>query len=244
MRVRVVCTLVVSLLLSASCGGITREEFDRRLAGLEGRITQLEERHRTLEERNLKTEARVDTLSENLAKTRLEMERLKVERQGTAGTAKPPEPPRETPPPERVPEAPPVAQNVPQPAPEDYQKDYDEALRLYNMRQLNQARDRFIEFIKRYPRTPLTDNAYLWLGVIYRDLGEMNKAEAVWLTLVERCQRKEMMDCNKAPSALLQLARVYEQRGDSQKAKEYYEAILRDYPLSEEAGTARTKLGR
>ncbi|MEJ7553499.1 MAG: tetratricopeptide repeat protein, partial [Aquificaceae bacterium] len=78
----------------------------------------------------------------------------------------------------------------------------------------------------------------------YRDLGEMNKAEAVWLTLVERCQRKEMVDCNKAPSALLQLARLYEQRGDNQKAREYYEAILRDYPLSEEAGTAKTKLGR
>ncbi|WPM32921.1 tetratricopeptide repeat protein [Hydrogenobacter sp. T-2] len=238
-----------SLIWLASCGGITKEEFDKRIASLEGRISQLEERQRSLEERNLRTEARVDTLSENLARTRLELERLRVERQSTAQATRLPEPIREVPQPspsipERVQETPLAQRDNPQQATEEYQREYDEALRLYNLRQLNQARDKFIDFIRRYPRTPLTDNAYLWLGVVYRDLGETNKAEAVWLTLVERCQRKEMVDCNKAPSALLQLARLYEQRGDNQKAREYYEAILRDYPLSEEAGTARTRLGR
>ncbi|MEJ5339542.1 MAG: tetratricopeptide repeat protein [Aquificaceae bacterium] len=237
-----------SLVFLASCGGITKEEFDRRLSGLEGRISQLEERQKTLEERNLRTEARVDTLSENLARTRLELERLRIERQSAGQATRLPEPVKEAPPTqnpsERTPEVSRTSQNVPQQASEEYQKDYEEAIRLYNLRQLNQARDRLIEFIKKYPGTPLTDNAYLWLGVVYRDLGELNKAEAVWLTLVERCQRKEMVDCNKAPSALLQLARLYEQRGEGQKAREYYEAIIRDYPLSEEAATAKTKLGR
>ena len=238
-----------SLVWLASCGGVTKEEFDKRIASLEGRILQLEERQIYLEERNLRTEARVDTLSESLAKTRLELERLRVERQSPAQAAKLPEPIREVPQPsqripERVQEAPQPQRDNPQQATEEYQREYDEALRLYNLRQLHQARDKFIDFIKKYPRTPLTDNAYLWLGVVYRDLGEMNKAEAVWLTLVERCQRKEMVDCNKAPSALIQLARLYEQRGDNQKAREYYEAILRDYPLSEEAEIARTRLGR
>ena len=44
---------------------------------LESKIAQLEDRHRVLEERNLKTESRVDTLSENI---RLEIERLKMGR--------------------------------------------------------------------------------------------------------------------------------------------------------------------
>ncbi len=236
-----------SLIWLVSCGSVTKEEFDKRIAGIEGRISQLEDRQRSLEERNIRTEARVDTLSENLARTRLEVERLKLERQSPATRL--PEPVREVPQPspsipERVQETPQAQRDNPQQANEEYQREYDEALKLYNLRQLNQARDKLIDFIKKYPRTPLTDNAYMWLGVVYRDLGEMNKAEAVWLTLVERCQRKEMVDCNKAPSALLQLARFYEQRGDNQKAREYYEAILRDYPLSEEAGIAKTKLGR
>lgn len=253
--------IFLTAFILTSCGGITREEFEKRFSGLENRISQLEERQKTLEERNLRTESRVDTLSENLARTRLELERLKVERQSHSPLTKLPEPQKESKPEQRLPEKvqetpqvrqdtlttgelPQARQSVSNVGPEEYQKDYDEAIKLYNLRQLNQAKDRLIEFIKKYPRTPLTDNAYLWLGVVYRDLGELNKAEAVWLTLVERCQKKEMVDCNKAPSALLQLARIYEQRGDNQKAKEFYEAIIRDYPLSEEATTAKTKLGR
>ncbi len=241
-------TTIILTVLTSSCGSITKEEFDKRMYNLESRISQLEERQRTLEERNLKTESRVDTLSENIANIRLELERLKIGRVSPpqATPTKLPEPKKE----ESLTQKEQPKAQIPQDvkptvqAQEEYQKDYDEAFRLYNLKQLNQAKDKFIEFIKKYPKTPLTDNAYLWLGVIYRDLGETNKAEAVWLTLVERCQKKEMVDCNKTPSALLQLARLYEQRGDEKKAKEFYEAILKDYPLSEEASIAKTKLGR
>ncbi|MFN3598617.1 MAG: tetratricopeptide repeat protein [Aquificaceae bacterium] len=234
--------LVAAFNFLASCGVITKEEFDKKSAMLESRIAQLEERQRLLEERNIKTEGRVDNLSETLAGIRLDIERLKLDRsQPQEISTKLPEPKKEVPIAQRD------LQTTPSSAPgstEDFQKEYEEALNLYDLKQLHQAKDKFIDFIKKHPKTPLTDNAYLWLGVIYRDLGELNKAEAVWLTLVERCQRKEMIDCNKAPSALLQLARLYEQRGDVQKAKEFYETILRAYPSSEEANTAKTKLGR
>ena len=50
----------------------------------------------------------------------------------------------------------------------------------------------------------------------------------IWLTLVERCQKKEMVDCNKAPSALLQLARLYEQRGDEKVGYEKAIRMLKD----------------
>jgi TolA-binding protein len=53
-----------------------------------------------------------------------------------------------------------------------------------------------------------------------------------------------MVDCNKLPSVYLQLARLYEAQGNNEKAKEYYEAILKEFPLSEEAEVAKKKLGR
>ncbi|MFN7065842.1 MAG: tetratricopeptide repeat protein [Aquificaceae bacterium] len=232
---------VLILVSLFSCGGITKEELEKRTNMLENRIAQLEEKQRLFEERNIKTEGRVDTLSEAIAGIRLDIERLKLGETNRSQnvSTRLPELKREVSMDAQAVQQPPKPQ-----ATEEFQKEYDEALNLYNLRQLHQARDRFIEFIKRYAKTPLTDNAYLWLGIIYRDLGELNKAEAVWLTLVERCQRKEMVDCNKAPSTLLQLARLYEQRGDAQKAKEFYEAILKDYPLSEEASIAKPKLGR
>ncbi len=234
---------LATLMLVSSCGGITKEEFEKRVGSLEGRIAQLEERQKLLEERSVRTEARLDNLSENLASARLELERLKLaqeRRQLAQPTTIPPAKPQEET------KEQPQAKVEPQAKPEEegYKREYEEALRLYNLKQLNQAKERFIDFIKKNPRTDLTDNAYLWLGVVYRELGEMDKAEAVWLTLVERCRKKEMVDCNKAPAALLQLARLSEQRGDSAKAREYYEAILKEYPLSEEAQTAKAKLGR
>ena len=69
--------------LISSCGSITKEEFDKRMYSLESQIAQLEDRQRVLEERNLKTESRVDTLSENIANIRLEIERYKQYTQNT-----------------------------------------------------------------------------------------------------------------------------------------------------------------
>ncbi len=244
---------ITALLFIGSCGGITKEEFEKRVSGLESRMAQLEERQKVLEERNLRTESRVDNLAENIASLRLEVERLKLSKSMPPPPIKVPKKEEEKPAPDEEKkqegknptpvEAKPVEASKPALS-EEQSKAYEEALKLYNLKQLHQARDKFVDYIKKYPQTPLTDNAYLWLGIIYRDLGELNKAEAVWLTLVERCRRKEMVDCNKAPSALLQLARLYEQKGDHKKAMEFYEAILKEYPLSEEAGLAKTKLGR
>lgn len=242
MKIKIILFGFTLLVFVSSCSVVTKEEFDMRITNLEDRITQLEEKQKSLEERSLRTESRIDLLSENLASIRLDLERLRLRGTDPVDTTlRLPETTRESAQQRRQEGAQRRGNSSPT---EDYQREYDEALRLYNLRQLNQARDKLVDFIKKYPRTPLTDNAYLWLGVAYRDLGELSKAEAVWLTVVERCQRREMVDCNKAPAALLQLARLYEQRGDSQKAKEFYEAILRDYPLSEEASMARTRLGR
>jgi tol-pal system protein YbgF len=243
----------------SSCGGVTQEELNARLAQINRRVEKLEEEQKTIKAQQIKTEERVDALSQNLASLRLEVERLKVE--GRTGLPPPtlPKPENISPPqPAKVEEQP--KRELPQLEPfvqksqekqkdtettsSDYEREYKSALDLYNLRQLNQAKEKFIEYIKNHPKTPLTDNAYFWLGVVYRDLGDSFRAEAVWRTLEERCKRGEMVDCNKLPSAYLQLARLYEAQGNSEKAKEYYEAILKEFPSSEEADVAKRKLGR
>jgi tol-pal system protein YbgF len=243
----------------SSCGGVTQEELNARLAQINRRIEKLEEEQKTIKAQQIKTEERVDALSQNLASLRLEVERLKVE----GRTSSPPptlskpenisppqpakvegQPKREPPQPEPFVQRPQEGQRGVEAPSSGYEREYESALDLYNLRQLNQAKEKFIEFIRKYPNTPLTDNAYFWLGVVYRDLGDSARAEAVWRTLEERCKRGEMVDCNKLPSAYLQLARLYEAQGNSEKAKEYYEAILKEFPLSEEADVAKKKLGR
>ncbi|MDT7910752.1 MAG: tetratricopeptide repeat protein [Thermocrinis sp.] len=235
--------------LLSSCGAVTQEELNAKLAQINRRIEKLEEEQKVIRAQQIKTEERVDALSRNLASLRLEMERLRVEGRTSSPQYTPSKP-------ESAPKSQPAkVEGQPRTQPQegqrgveapssDYEREYKSALDLYNLRQLNQAKEKFIEFIRKNPKTPLTDNAYLWLGIIYRDLGDNARAEAVWRTLEERCKRGEMVDCNKLPSVYLQLARLYEAQGNNEKAKEYYEAILREFPLSEEAEIAKKKLGR
>jgi len=235
--------------LLSSCGAVTQEELNAKLAQINRRIEKLEEEQKTIRAQQIKTEERVDALSRNLASLRLEVERLRVEGRTSSPQYTPSKP-------ESAPQSQPAkvegqprtqhqeGQRGVEATSSDYEKEYKSALDLYNLRQLNQAKEKFIEFIRKNPKTPLTDNAYLWLGIIYRDLGDNARAEAVWRTLEERCKRGELVDCNKLPSAYLQLARLYEAQGNNEKAKEYYEAILREFPLSEEAEIAKKKLGR
>jgi TolA-binding protein len=178
--------LLLCFLLS-SCGAVTQEELNAKLAQINRRIEKLEEEQKTIKAQQIKTEERVDALSQNLASLRLEMERLKVEGRTSLPPPTLPKPENTSPPqPAKVEEQP--KREPPQPEPlaqksqekqkgtettsSDYEREYKSALDLYNLRQLNQAKEKFIEFIKNYPKTPLTDNAYLWLGVIYRDLGD------------------------------------------------------------------------
>jgi len=250
--------LLLCFLLS-SCGGVTQEELNARLAQINRRIEKLEEEQKTIRAQQIKTEERVDALSQNLASLRLEVERLRVKGRTSLPQPIPSKPenvsqsqpakvkgqPRTQPiQPKPFVQRPKEGQRGVEALSPDYEREYKSALDLYNLRQLNQAKEKFIEFTRKYPKTPLTDNAYFWLGVVYRDLRDNIRAEAVWRTLEERCKKGEMVDCNKLPSAYLQLARLYESQGNQEKAKEYYEAILKEFLLSEEAEVAKKKLGR
>jgi chromosome segregation ATPase len=63
----------------SSCGAVTQEELNAKLAQINRRIEKLEEEQKTIRAQQIKTEERVDALSQNLASLRLEMERLRVE---------------------------------------------------------------------------------------------------------------------------------------------------------------------
>ncbi|MFN3813637.1 MAG: tetratricopeptide repeat protein [Aquificaceae bacterium] len=223
--------VIIFALAMTSCGPITKEELDMKFSKVESRLSKIEESQKKLEEQNIKTEMRVDNLAETLTKLRLDVEKLKIPERGEnyQKTEKPQTP-------ERIEKE---TKSV-----ENYQREYEEAVKLYNMGQLTQAKDKLIGFIKKNPQTNLTDNAYFWLGVTFRDLNELDKAEVVWLTLVEKCKKMELPDCNKAPAAYLQLARLYEQKGNQQKANEIYQSLIEEYPLSEEAEIAKRKVNK
>jgi TolA-binding protein len=75
--------------LLSSCGAVNQEELNARLAQINRRIEKLEEEQKTIRAQQIKTEERVDALSQNLASLRLEIERLRVEGRTSTPTAYP-----------------------------------------------------------------------------------------------------------------------------------------------------------
>ncbi len=53
--------------LLSSCGAVNQEELNARLAQINRRIEKLEEEQKTIKAQQIKTEERVDALSQNLA---------------------------------------------------------------------------------------------------------------------------------------------------------------------------------
>jgi len=119
---------------------------------------------------------------------------------------------------------------------------YQEALELYRMKKLYEARDLFIDFIKKYPPNKYTDNAYFWLGKIYYELGNKERAHQLFNVLIKKCNEGELPDCNKLPDTYFMLLKMALDEGDIGKANEYLSLLENKFPDSEATHRAKELL--
>jgi TolA-binding protein len=250
--------IILSIAFITSCAIQQEEPKVNKLRELEMKLSRIEERQQTIEEQLIKTNERIDNLSKILSDVRVEQERIKVEqekikranRESIIEIAS-----GETKKSEEKPAGPETEEQTLQPSRNvdngekeppsgmesrvqfmgNYEEAYRKAHELYTLKRLYEARDRFLSFIKDYPPNKYTDNAYFWVGKIFHELGDIEKAEAVYKSLIKKCESKKLPDCNKAPGAYMMLARINEEKGNYQEAKRYYDLLVERYPMSEEA---------
>ncbi len=240
--------LLPTLFLLA-CAPTAQDRLSERLSENEIKLTRIEQKQADLKKDIEKTNMRIDRLTKLISELRLELERLKLKIEGGVSekVAEPPKaaPEKRT---EKIPEVkPPVGGETPpeipkeveEEKPEDAQAAYKRAIELYNLKKLYEARDAFLEFIKRYPENKFTDNAFFWIGKIYQELGDTQRAESVYKSLIEKCESGRLPDCNKLPDAYFQLMQIYANRGDVSKANEYYSILMNRFPTSNAAVKAR-----
>ncbi len=249
-------TVLLSVVLLLSSCAVQQEEPERsKIRELESRLADIESRQDKFEEQLVKTNERIDKLSQILSDVRVDMENVKLEQErlkkmsegGVLEVVGERDRDKEHHEKEVVEKPKPKAEVVDkketsqeQVATEpmdmhNFEEAYRKAHELYTLKRLYEARDRFLSFIKNYKPNKYTDNAYFWVGKIFHELGDLEKAEAVYKSLIKKCEAKRLPDCNKAPSAYLMLARIYEERGNYEEAKRYYDALVEKYPMSEEA---------
>jgi TolA-binding protein len=113
---------------------------------------------------------------------------------------------------------------------------YGDALRLCQARRYQEAIDAFEGVLRRGVQEDLQDNCYFWIGVSRFGLKQFN------LALVALKRVVDWRGSNKKADAYYLLGRTYEQLGKMGEARSMFETLLKEFPRSGVAPSARQKL--
>jgi tol-pal system protein YbgF len=121
----------------------------------------------------------------------------------------------------------------------DAQGLYDGALQLFRSGQYEAARDQFASYLQLYPKTDLADNAQFWLGECYYAEKRYRQAIAAYEKTM-----KEYPNSAKISSAMLKQGMAFLELGDSTAGKILLKKVVKNYPDSNQAKIAKSKLAR
>ncbi len=114
--------------------------------------------------------------------------------------------------------------------------DYSEGVTLFNRKRYDDAKTWFGRLLTMGIGEDLADNCEYWIG-------ECDFARGRWTTAVESFERVvALRSSNKRADALLMLGRSFEFLRQSARARSTFEQLVREYPSSTAAATAKWKL--
>ncbi len=123
------------------------------------------------------------------------------------------------------------------PAVSPQQSSYDAALSAYKDGKYDQAVTEFRDFLRRYPDSPLRDNAQYWIGESYMGLKQHEQAILAYQEVI-----KKYPEGNKVPGAMLKQALAFQEIKDQTSAKLLLQKVIKSYPNSTEAKLAQAHL--
>jgi tol-pal system protein YbgF len=118
------------------------------------------------------------------------------------------------------------------------QKQFDEAAALLKKKDFARASQAFMTFLQRFPGSGYAAQAYYLLGSSYFAESDCKNAIPALQTVVNRYPLTQ-----RAPDAMLNLAICQDDLNDKNAARDTMEALIKKYPESSAAKTARSKLG-
>jgi tol-pal system protein YbgF len=117
------------------------------------------------------------------------------------------------------------------------QNAYDAAFAQFKAGDYKAASAAFSSFTKRYPQSGFAPSAQYFLGSSYYALREYEKAIMAQMVVV-----KLHANTSRAPDAMLNIASCYIEMKDKANAKKMLKKLVAQYPQSEAAETAKTRL--
>jgi tol-pal system protein YbgF len=116
-------------------------------------------------------------------------------------------------------------------------RDYEIAWSALEKKDYRLAIQRFKDFLKRYPRSNLADNAQYWIGESYYALREFDQA-----ILEFDAVRRNYPQGEKVPAALLKQGYSFAELGEKVNARLILQEVIEKFPQSPEAMRAKEKL--
>ena len=95
----------------------------------------------------------------------------------------------------------------------------------------------FKEYLQQFPQSEFADNAQYWLGEVYYAQRDYPQAIENFHNVV-----KNYPSGDKVPAALLKIGYCYLNLGSETSGKNYLRKVVQEFPNSEEASLARTRL--
>ena len=119
----------------------------------------------------------------------------------------------------------------------DREAHYAAAYESFKDGKYEKARLEFLNFLKAYPDSEYSSNAQFWIGECYYFEKKYEKAILEYEKVI-----KHYPEGNKVPYALLKQGLSFLNLGDKASAKAILQSIIKDYPNTNQARIARSKL--
>ncbi len=114
---------------------------------------------------------------------------------------------------------------------------YSYALELNRQKKYSEARDKFNEFLTKYPNDPLAGNAQYWIGETYYSVSNNNDALMAFNKVISAYPKS-----SKVPDAMLKVGYTQDNLKDRNAAATTLKNLIAKYPKSRPAELARQKL--
>jgi tol-pal system protein YbgF len=114
---------------------------------------------------------------------------------------------------------------------------YELNLSLYQGGKYEEAIAGFKNFLSKYPKSNLADNAQFWVGECYMSLGKYEQAILAYQDVMKKYSKG-----NKVPGSMLRQAIAFYEIKDKTSAKLLLKKLIKRYPKSKEAAIAKKKL--
>jgi tol-pal system protein YbgF len=116
---------------------------------------------------------------------------------------------------------------------------YRSALVLFGRGRFDDARRTFQQVFDQDPTGDLADNSLFWIGETYYAAGKFSEAMKYYKRVTV-----EYAEQNKAPDAMFKIALAFEKTSDLGMAKQTLDEVIRRYPYSSAAASAKLELKR